>query len=348
MAQITQICPCCGNYVVGVHDKNFANKMTRSAVKKTSAAGTAAMGALVGGPIGAIIGLGLGVLAGEGIDEMADGLQDGMGGIEYDFTCPRCGYNWRSKEGEEEKVKCRVEHNQLRCYQYGMVIHMDFTIRGRKGKNTYYAVRVNDANGEPLKDTNGFYGNSGFVYTSGVIEAPYDNTECTDFTLFLPYHELHLNGPMNGLKLSSALLDEEFNVLMYSDEIEMNVNPKPVITCTIDHGITQNNELGMLVHTNLTVCGMNGSQGRLGLFFTEETGDAYIVNGEQLVVYLDEILAPSYESSDYNDIQIFVPYSVFPSDHRNGSIGCRSVLLDGPDTNGDIIMVSDFQTFYWT
>lgn len=94
-------------------------------------------------------------------------------------------------EGEIERVW--VDHNVYEGDQRGMRIHVQFTaynMRGSTGRiSAYFYFRSGDA----LRDYNDNYNTTGGNVSVGREFTPgYANTVYNDFTLFMPYSELHL------------------------------------------------------------------------------------------------------------------------------------------------------------
>ena len=102
--------------------------------------------------------------------------------------------------GPEAHVrKVWVDHNQYQDSVKGMRIHVKFEVNNFKGATGTVNAYFYQKDGDPLKDTNGsYYTTSGNVSTWGNNFQPsYVNATYNDYTLFMPYSELHLRGKHN-------------------------------------------------------------------------------------------------------------------------------------------------------
>ena len=103
---MNQKCPSCGNYVEGKKKATIGRKMTRGVMKKggTTAAG-ALIGTMFGGPVGTVLGIAAGALMSDTTTQAADEMYDAaVGEIEYEFSCPKCGWKWTDKANSNEQV----------------------------------------------------------------------------------------------------------------------------------------------------------------------------------------------------------------------------------------------------
>lgn len=84
----------------------------------------------------------------------------------------------------------------------------------------------------------------------------------------------------------------------------------------IDYDVTQGNRIGMRIHLKFTVYELKGVDTQIRIKFQDSAGNDlkdtnksfYTENGN-VAVFSD--LRPGYEPTDYNDLQIFMPYSEF-------------------------------------
>lgn len=122
MAKYNMKCPECGNWAEGQIERSFVNKTARTGIKGiiggTSVLGAASTGAGIGATIGSVvpvIGTGIGAVIGgaigvaggaainTGISQSVDAAADAIEGImdmDYTFTCPNCGNQWKKKDQE--------------------------------------------------------------------------------------------------------------------------------------------------------------------------------------------------------------------------------------------------------
>ena len=324
MAPIVRICPHCGNYVAGVYEKSFSNKVARTGMKSVAKAGYAGTGAAIGsifGPLGIIIGGAAGWAAStfvnDSIEETAENIQKETIGIEYTFRCPKCGYVWT---GEEEKLDVWVEHNICRNYTDGMLIHAKFTIHGMKGRKGEVTAYFFKPDGTQLKDFNDCYStDDGFASVCEPINPTYDDAYYKDFELFMPYDELHFTGTVEGCYMTVIVWSEDTPILQ-SDRIFFNINSleSRISLLKEEHGVEENGENGFRVHVKFCVKQMKGILGRVHVAFFYEDGNPYMYQGQHLILSDDTTFNPMYESSLYSDYVIHCPYKYFEKDFTTG------------------------------
>ena len=121
-------CPKCGNWVEGKRIQSYTKKVAKTGVKSlvngaasVGATGTgAAIGSAILPGIGTIIGGAAGFIASsmfhtavnEGIDKVADGTEELLAELEYEFTCPKCGRYWkRTNSSNESSRQTRVTNS---------------------------------------------------------------------------------------------------------------------------------------------------------------------------------------------------------------------------------------------
>ena len=100
-----------------------------------------------------------------------------------------------------------ADHNVWQNSRKGMRIHVQFTVNNFKGKSGIVAGFFYFRSGKVLKDFNRrYYTQDGTVVVSGNFRPGYRNTIYSDYTLFMPYRELHLKrGKRHNLKCIVAL-----------------------------------------------------------------------------------------------------------------------------------------------
>ena len=107
--------------------------------------------------------------------------------------------------------KIWVDHNQFKDGKKGMKIHVKFSVQnmlsltGRVVAYFYY----DDGSSTPLKDYNNLYKTTDGNVSVGCDFTPgYQNSSYNDFTLFMPYSELHCTGKRTyKLKFIVSILD---------------------------------------------------------------------------------------------------------------------------------------------
>ncbi len=103
-------------------------------------------------------------------------------------------------------VSVRVDHNVFQDQQKGMMIHARFTVEGAQQQSCQAAAYFYYSTGEILKDFNQTYrAPDGQVSVAQDFTPPYEQTAYEDFTLFLPYDELHMAPGDYNLKFQLKL-----------------------------------------------------------------------------------------------------------------------------------------------
>ncbi len=123
-----------------------------------------------------------------------------------------------------------VEHNVLEIpyniySRRGMRIHVKFSVEGMLNKRGDCVVWFYFSNGEVLKDYNRLYRTSdGQVAASGKFKPTYESCIFNDFTIFMPYDELHLSRGYHHLKFKIGLFDHNDKQMATSEETHFSVN----------------------------------------------------------------------------------------------------------------------------
>lgn len=95
---------------------------------------------------------------------------------------------------------------------YGLEIHIDFEVDNLSGKTCEIAVYFEFDNGVILKDYNNNYRTTdGQVAISSNFVPPYTGTRFNDFTLFIPYSELHIASGVHNLRYNIIIFDKSTN-----------------------------------------------------------------------------------------------------------------------------------------
>lgn len=96
--------------------------------------------------------------------------------------------------GQTAKInKIWVDYNVYSGDQKGMKIHIDFNVNGCKGHTIRPVAYFYFSDGSKLKDYDDSYCTTdGQVSVGYSDDATYDGTHWSDFTLFMPYKQLHL------------------------------------------------------------------------------------------------------------------------------------------------------------
>lgn len=88
-----------------------------------------------------------------------------------------------------------IDHNVYENNQKGMRIHVSFNVVNKQNETCEIAAYFRYQSGEVLRDYNDSYTTyDGQVSVGQTFIPQYYNTSFSDFTLFMPYDELHIDG----------------------------------------------------------------------------------------------------------------------------------------------------------
>ena len=320
MAEEVQVCPHCGNYVQATKVKSYSNKVARQGAKSAVHLATSSGGMVTGAAVGSAIFPGIGTVVGgvigfigsamfnqavnSGIDNVADEFTD----FDLEFKCPKCGYSW--KNGKVSSLEVTIDHGITRNNQMGMMLHLKFNIYNQKDKKCSVAVCVEDANDELLKDFNGRYvDNDGLVFLNDFFTPPYEATVYNDYQIFFPYAELHIQGEQE-LKLLIGVFDSSGEILTAKKKELKWCRDDKYIDNWHELNVERDGQKGMVIHTKFEVADMKNEKGTVKVtFFNSETcEDCLDEDGEPICC--GEQFVPAYESTIFNDFEVFVPYSL--------------------------------------
>ena len=207
-----------------------------------------------------------------------------------------------------------VDHNQYQDLVKGMRIHVEFTVHNFKGGQGNVVAYFYEKNGDPLKDTNQSYSTtSGDVSVGGSFQPGYVNTAYKDYTLFMPYRELHLSGKRNLKFCVQVHTGNAASKL--SDWVYFNyTGPEArVQKIWVDHNQYQDLVKGMRIHVKFTVHNFKGGQGNVVAYFYEKNGDPLKDTNQSYNTTSGDVsvggsFQPGYVNSVYKDYTLFMPY----------------------------------------
>ena len=210
--------------------------------------------------------------------------------------------------------KVWVDHNQYQDSVKGMRIHVKFEVDNFKGNQWSVNAYFYQKNGDPLKDTNQIYNTtSGNVAVGGSFRPGYVNTLYEDYSLFMPYQELHLSGKHN-LK---------FRIQVHTGNAASKLSDWISFTYTgpearvqkvwVDHNQYQGLVKGMRIHIKFEVDNFKGAWGSVNAYFYQKNGDPLkdtnqIYNTTSGNVAVGGSFRPGYVNTLYEDYSLFMPY----------------------------------------
>lgn len=127
----------------------------------------------------------------------------------YNFNY-RQNYNTPTNKKPSGKVeRVWIDHDVTEEGQFGMRIHVKFTVTDMKGVDSYLAIYFERENGTRLSSSdNKFQSKAGDVAAYRSLKPGYDRTVYNDLTVFIPYSELHLGIGDHKLKMDIDLIYE--------------------------------------------------------------------------------------------------------------------------------------------
>lgn len=254
----------------------------------------------------------------------------------------------------------------------GMKIHVKFTCYEMLNMDAYMAIyfEYDDEVGGYLKDKNSKYNSSaGEVAVYKSIKPLYNPAVYDDLSVFMPYDELDLDAGEWDLGMDVKLIYSSGGVIskltthyfQYTDKSK-NSNtttsggapaPSTKITATykdmwVDYDVYDNNQKGMRVHAKFSVSNMKNVEGYLALYFETKEGvklksemTGYKSASGQLAAY--KSMTPGYDPADYNDFQVFIPYSAF-----NLTPGRHDLKMDADIIHKDGTMIQHLKYYdFW-
>lgn len=258
--------------------------------------------------------------------------------------------------------KIWVDYNVTEDDEKGMRIHTAFTVNNMLDVPGYLAIYFEKKNGDLLKTTNTKYSSkNGQVAVYRKITPAYDPAVYKDFSLFIPYKELNLPPGDYDLKMDADLIYESGGTIQHLVFYEfVYKNPKPaqstsnaVITFDkmwVDYDVTEDKKLGMRVHVKMNIKDMVGVESYIAIYFEKQNGDKlysdnadYRTKGGQTAVF--RTVNPPYQSSDYNDIKMFIPYEEFNLSKGTHDLRVHSDLIY---PGGDLIKHLNYYNFRYT
>ncbi len=218
----------------------------------------------------------------------------------------------------------------------GMKIHAKFTAYGMKDMDAYLAIyfEFDDEVGGYLKDKNSkFNSSAGEVAVYRSIKPQYDPATFNDLDVFMPYDELDLDPGEHDLSMDVKLIYKAGGMISKLTTYYFEYTKPGSTTAAggtpdatkitakfdkiwVDFDVYEDNQKGMRIHAKFSVSNMKGTEGYLAFYFEKKDGTrlkstttGYKSTSDQLAVY--KLMNPAYASTDYNDLAVFIPYSVF-------------------------------------
>jgi hypothetical protein len=270
---------------------------------------------------------------------------------------PKTSFEFAKPGGSLQKMW--VEYNQTLHDEYGMIIHIDFSVYDMQDRDAYLVVcfQYNDASSFPVKDKNGKYTTtSGQAAVSKTFRPTYNSSVYTDYQLFMPYDELELDPGKYDLTMNVQLVYTEGGTFAWLKQYDFEytipdndrgkssktkstasfhpaatTGPRAVFdSLWIEHNVKQDGVSGMMMHFKFTTYDMKDMDADVAVYFSynnaagtqlKDKNNKYVSSSGYVAVYKD--IKPAYAETTYDDLQIFMPNDEFDLDP-----GAYKLILD--------------------
>lgn len=235
-----------------------------------------------------------------------------------------------------------VEEGVEQAGLMGLRVHASFTLSNLPGENCRaVAWFYDEISGEPLEDFNGLYSTSTGDVSVGVDFAAKDVfADFTDFSLFLPYDELHLEGGNYMIKFQIGLFHQiqgskmqQVGPVSAFSSFEYKKEGKSMPSALfqklwIDLDVYEGIRKGLRIHLQFNVKNGKDKPCRAvawfysdsGLPLQDYNGNYNSVDGK---VSVGVDFLPRFDLADYSDFTLFMPY-----DELHLSPGKHSLKVD--------------------
>ena len=250
----------------------------------------------------------------------------------------------------------------------GMRIHVKFTAYDMLNMDAYMAIyfAYDGENGTSLKDKNQkYYSTSGDVAVYKSIKPLYNPAVFDDLQVFMPYSELDLDPGRYDLTMDVKIIYKEGGLIQKLTSYDFEYTkpgtnasggaPVAVASATfdklwVDYDVTENGRKGMRIHVKFSVSKLKNVDSYLAVYFEKKDGEKlktsssdYGSKSGQVAIY--KSLLPNYDETDYNDLQLFMPYS-----ELNLGTGKFDLKMDVDVIykNGDLVKHLDYHDFWFS
>lgn len=129
--------------------------------------------------------------------------------------------NTTNSDGKATVEKVWVDYDVTEGGKRGMRIHVNFTVRGLKGIESYLAIYFERKNGDKLMNTNTAYSSkNGQLAVFKSLRPGYEPTVYEDAQLFLPYEEIKIGKGVFDMKMDIDLIYKNGDLFQHLDWYE--------------------------------------------------------------------------------------------------------------------------------
>jgi hypothetical protein len=283
--------------------------------------------------------------------------------------------------------KMWVEYDVTENNEYGMRIHIDFTLYELQGRDVFLAAYFQHADDQTdfLPDRNNrYHTTNGKVAVSRKVTPSYASSAFTDMQLFMPYLELDLDAGTYDLTINMQIVYPQGGTIawlklhditytQYDDargsgtrggsnnngitakaQVVRATGPRATFEkLWVDHNVTDVNGVkGMTIHFKFVTYDMKDVEGYVAVFFDhndaiggplKDKNKKYHSSGGNVAVY--KSVYPGYETANYDDLQVFMPYDEFDLESGTWPLSFEALLIY---KNGDVISKFGWYDFEYT
>jgi hypothetical protein len=231
-------------------------------------------------------------------------------------------------QGEFEDV--RLNYDVVKNGKKGLEIVSDFSVENAKSKRCHIAAYFSLSDGRPLKAAKDavYSTDDGNVSVGDDFIPKYDSSKFTDYTLFIPYDAFNFEEGSGeaDIKVVLRLYDDktksffakspekEFTYTQGQPSNTKEVTGK-VTDLKVEFNVTEGGKKGMRIATNFTVNDAKGVKCNIAAYFSYADGKKLVAGDDeefktpdgQVAVF--DTFTPKYDSSDFSDYPLFIPYS---------------------------------------
>lgn len=260
-------------------------------------------------------------------------------------------------KGKIEKIW--IDYDTQQNNQKGILIHFKFNVDNLKDVKCRAAIYFYFKSGIALKDiNNNYYATDGQVCVGKDFTPPYEESIYKDFTVFMPYDELHLPEGKHELKIHINLYepiakieiarsnDHHFRYTYLDNQPRANIKK-----IRVDFDVVEAGMRGMRIHLDFQADNLKNTKCQATVFFysdddggthLKDSNNKYCSTSGQVCVNSD--FTPGYKNSVYQDFALFIPYSEL---HLEGEHGLTfRVRLFNQSKHADIAWSDDYYFYY--
>jgi hypothetical protein len=251
-----------------------------------------------------------------------------------------------------------VTDNVTENGEKGMRIHTAFSVSNMLNTPGFLAVYFETKAGDPIKSTNSKYSTkSGQLAAFREIKPGFNPAVYKDFNVFIPYSEIKLPAGVSQVKLDADLIYEDGELIQHLEFYEYTFRTapaaNPIVTfgsIRVEYDVTEDRKRGMRVFVTFNVKNMVDVESYLAVFFEKDNGDKLFTSNStyrspegQTTAY--RLLKPQFPSTDYKDLQVFIPYDEFNLTKGNHNLRAHADIVY---PNGELIQHLGYYPFRYT